>query len=123
MERCDWVFQGGAECKEGEAGDYFPNSKTKAGKYKASDISPFNTAPKHLYNSGKAICGAKGCTRACMINLERRGVLKNKFESPFRTQKPWSVDWSQEAIKVDYKAPYEGLDSPNAKNKNDTETD
>ena len=123
MERCDWVFQGGAECKEGERGDFFPSSKSRAGKYKPSEISPFVQAPKHLYNSGKAICGAKGCTRACMISLEKRGLLKNKFENPFRTEKPWKVDWSQDAIEVDYKAPYEGLDSPNTKVKNDTETD
>ena len=58
-----------------------------------------------------------------MNSLERRGVLKNKFENPFRTEKPWKVDWSQEAIEVDYKAPYEGVDSPNARAKNDTETD
>ena len=63
----------------------------------------------------KAICGAKGCTRACMISLEKRGVLKNKFENPFRTNKPWKVDWSQEAIEVDYTAPYECLNSPNNK--------
>ena len=76
-----------------------------------------------MYNSGKAICGAKGCTRACMISLEKRGVLKNKFESPFRTGKPWKVDWSNDAVEVDYKAPYEGLDSPNSKKKTDTDTD
>jgi hypothetical protein len=29
-----------------------------------------------------------------MISLEKRGVLKNKFKSDFRTKKPWSVDWS-----------------------------
>ena len=60
-----------------------------------------------------------------MISLERRGVLKNKFESPFRTEKQWRVDWSNEAIAVDYKAPYDdlGFDSPNARKKNDTDTD
>jgi ferredoxin len=123
MEKCDWVFQGGAELEEGETGDFFPTSKSKAGKYKASSISPFRQAPQRLYNTGKAICGAKGCTRACMISLEKRGLLKNKFENPFRTQKPWTVDWSQEAIEVDYKAPYEGLNSPNAKVKSESETD
>jgi hypothetical protein len=58
-----------------------------------------------------------------MNSLEKRGVLKNKFENPFRTEKPWRVDWSQEAIEVDYKAPYEGLDSPNARATNNTKTD
>ena len=125
MDKCDWVFQGGAKLGEGEQGDYFPTSKSRGGKYKASDISPFETAPKHLYNSGKAICGARGCTRACMISLENRGVLKNKFENPFRTSKPWRVDWSEGVIDNGYIAPYDNLDfdSPNARAKNDTETD
>ena len=39
MERCDWVFQGGAECREGEEGHYFDQfSKQWAGKYKPSNI-------------------------------------------------------------------------------------
>ena len=122
MEKCDWVFQGGAEVEEGEEGSYFPEGTGRAGKYKPSEISPFTKAPKHLYNTGKAICGAKGCTRACMISLEKRGVLKNKFVHPFRTEKPWKVDWTQEAIEVDYHASYEGMDSPNRK-KTDSETD
>ena len=123
MNKCDWVFQGGAEIEEGETGDYF-NGKNDwwADKYKASEISPFNKAPRNLYNSGKAVCGAKGCTRACMISLESRGVLKNKFHTPFRTQKPWKIDWNSEPYEVDYKAPYEGLDSPNSiKTESDTD--
>jgi hypothetical protein len=58
-----------------------------------------------------------------MISLENRGVLKNKFENPFRTSKPWKVDWTEGAIDNGYIAPYDGLDSPNSKGKNDTETD
>ncbi len=119
MNKCDWVFQGGAECEDGEAGDYFQKPESWKGKYKASDISPFYQAPPHLYNSGKAVCGAKGCTRACMVSLERRGVLKNKFASPFRTGKPWKIDWSEEIPALDYKAPYEGLDSPNTRKATD----
>ncbi len=121
MHRCDWVFQGGAEVKEGEVGTYF-NGKSKAweNKYKPSDINPFYHSPPNLYNTGKAVCGAKGCTRACMVSLEKRGVLKNKFHSPFRTEKPWKVDWEGEAIKVDYKPPYEGITSPNSKTKDST---
>ena len=123
MNRCDWVFQGGAEVAEGEKGDYFDGkSEAWAGKYKPSDINPFYKAPRNLYNTGKAICGAKGCTRACMISLEKRGLLTNKFERPFRTSKPWKVDWESEAIQVDYTASYEGMDSPNAKSSK-SETD
>ena len=95
----------------------------RAGKYKPSSISPFNSAPKRLYNTGKAICGAKGCTRACMVSLERRGVLKNKFESPFRTGKPWTVDWSAEPFENGYVAPYERVESSPNKKKQDVDTD
>lgn len=62
---------------------------------KPSEISPFYKKPKNLYIQGQAICGGKGCLRACMMNLEKRGVLKNKFRQEFRRRKPWSVDWSQ----------------------------
>lgn len=124
MDRCDWVFQGGAEIAEGEEGHYFDGkSKTWEGKYKPSDISPFYKAPNNLYNSGKAICGAMGCTRACMISLEKRGVLGNKFHAPFRTGKPWRVNWEEDAIEVDYTPPYEGKDSPNTKKRTKSTTD
>ena len=56
--------------------------------------SPFFKKPRNLYNTGQAVCGARGCTRACMIALESRGILRNKFHQPFRRRKPWSVDWS-----------------------------
>jgi hypothetical protein len=29
-----------------------------------------------------------------MISMEERGVIENKFKTPFRTGKPWLVDWS-----------------------------
>ncbi len=124
MGRCDYTFQGGEELKEGETGNYFKEPASFVGKYKASEITPFVRAPKHLYNTGKAICGAAGCTRACMISLESRGLLKNRFVNPFRTSKPWKVDWSEPAEKPDYKVPYEEMDSPNNKHKtSDSKTD
>lgn len=116
MRGCDLTFQGAIPCQEGEVGHYYDKlSAERAGKFKPSQISPFHSAPNRLYNSGKAVCGAKGCTRACMVSLEKRGLLKNKFENPFRTSKPWKVDWEQEAIAVDYTPPYEGKVSPNAR--------
>jgi len=36
-----------------------------------------------------ATCGGRGCLRACMIHLEKRGVLKNQFEQPFRRRPKW----------------------------------
>lgn len=56
--------------------------------------TPFMHKPKNLYNTGQAVCGGRGCLRACMIGLEARGVLGNKFHSKFRRRKAWSVDWS-----------------------------
>jgi ferredoxin len=41
------------------------------------------------YNN--AMCGGRGCIRACMIHLEKRGVLKNKFKHPFRRRPPWKL--------------------------------
>ena len=102
MDKCGRTFVGAEEVSEGETGDYMPNSD----KFKPASFSPFYHKPKNLYNTGQAICGAKGCTRACMISLESRGVLKNKFQHPFRTQKLWSLDWSEEAIAKDQRADY-----------------
>jgi ferredoxin len=42
------------------------------------------------YNN--AMCGGRGCMRACMIHLEKRGVLKNKFKHPFRRRPPWKLE-------------------------------
>lgn len=93
---CDIAFRGGQICEEGK-GTYMENrNDVMPGPH-----SPFYSKPKNLYNTGQAVCGAKGCTRACMISLEARGVLKNKFEKPFRRKPLWSVDWS------DYK-PFKG---------------
>ncbi|MGD9517878.1 MAG: hypothetical protein AB7W28_00045 [Armatimonadota bacterium] len=38
---------------------------------------------------GPAMCGGRGCIRACMVHLEERGVLKQHFEGPFRKRRPW----------------------------------
>ena len=102
MDKCARTFVGAEHVAEGEKGDYMPNSD----QYKPASFSPFYHKPKNVYNTGQAICGAMGCTRACMISLEARGVLKNKFHYPFRTQKLWSMDWSEEAIANDQRAEY-----------------
>jgi hypothetical protein len=39
-----------------------------------------------------AICGGRGCMRACMIHLEQSGRLDNKFKQPFRRRPPWALD-------------------------------
>lgn len=58
------------------------------------DWSPFYKKPRNLYNTGQAVCGARGCTRACMISMENRGVLQNIFKDKFRRRPTWKVDWN-----------------------------
>lgn len=41
------------------------------------------------YNS--AMCGGRGCLRACMVHLEERGKLSRSFESPFRKRPAWRL--------------------------------
>ena len=121
MDKCDRVFIGAERVAPGEKGDYIPGDE----RYKPADFSPFNHRPPNLYTSGKAICGARGCTRACMTSLERRGVLKNQFKNPFRPAgtKPWRINWEEEAIDNGYVSPYDGMDTPNALKQGQSETD
>ncbi len=86
---CDLAFRGGEVCEPG-GGTYMDGRND----IRPGSHSPFYKKPRNLYNTGQAICGAKGCTRACMIQLEKRGVLSNKFEKPFRRKPLWSIDWS-----------------------------
>ena len=101
---CSRTFFGGLPVAKGSPeGTYL---RGQLADYKPADFTPFYQKPANLYNSGQAVCGAAGCTRACMISLESRGVLKNKFHSKFRTEKPWKMDWSAEAIAADQPAAY-----------------
>ena len=109
MDKCDICFRGAESNTENdERFNYLGGTESSKfkGIFKPSSISPFYKRPKKLYNSGQAICGAKGCTRACMMSLEARGKVKNQFKHPFRTKKPWSMDWSEEGIANDSIAPY-----------------
>ena len=101
--KCNTYFTGARPVEEGEVGEY----RNDSDQFKPSEISPFFVKPRNLYHSGQAICGAKGCTRACMISLENRGVLSNKFHEPFRKKKLWKMDWSEGAVELDERAPYE----------------
>lgn len=88
--KCDITFRGAELTDEPQENPYLaerPNSRP--GKW-----SPFYRKPRNLYNTGQAVCGARGCTRACMISLESRGVLQNSFKDKFRRRPVWEVDWS-----------------------------
>ena len=37
--------------------------------------SPFRRKPRNLYNTGQAVCGARGCPRACMNARKSSSVL------------------------------------------------
>ena len=91
---CTIAFRGGRiDDDVGDEAQY--DEPTFGRKIARSEITPFYHKPRRLYNTGEAICGGRGCLRACMIHLEKRGVLENRFRRAFRRREPWSVDWSQ----------------------------
>ena len=95
--KCDIAFRGGQLQTDPDAtedSDYATLWFDETIRVTRGPHTPFYKKPKNLYNTGEAICGGQGCIRACMISLEKRGVLKNSFVKPFRKKKPWKVDWS-----------------------------
>jgi ferredoxin len=52
---------------------------------------PYNRNGWESYHHPGAICGARGCQRACFIHLEEEGKLENHFHHPFRLRKPWRL--------------------------------
>lgn len=88
-QACDIALRGGEEAGEGEEASYMEGKHIKP-----ASISPFYKKPPNLYKTGEAICGGKGCLRACMMHLESKGILENRFDKPFRRRKPWKVDWN-----------------------------
>lgn len=82
--------------------------------------NPFLHDYPRQYGYGRAIEGGQGCMRACMVHLERRGKLKNKFTTPFREpgHKPWRVDRSN-PDKVARRVQEEYIDTGNYENYDD----
>ena len=91
---CDVAFRGGKILTDPENEHEYVDGTMYDNKITPSEISPFYKKPRNLYNTGQAVCGGRGCMRACMINMEARGVVDNKFHSKFRRRKPWTIDWS-----------------------------
>jgi epoxyqueuosine reductase QueG len=56
-------------------------------------FNPFIGEPMQVVVYSRALEGARGCIRACMIHLEKEGKLKNKFKEPFRRREPWELEW------------------------------
>lgn len=93
ISKCGTIFVGAEQTDQPQEKPYYPDGPAN---YKPGNWSPFYRKPRNLYNTGQAVCGARGCTRACMISLESRGVLQNSFKDKFRRRPTWSVDWSKE---------------------------
>lgn len=53
------------------------------------EAQQYKVGPQYVY--GRALEGARGCIRACMVHLEEQGKLKNAFKEPFRRRKPWRL--------------------------------
>ncbi len=88
MRKCSVGFCGGSKhanpfmvTPEDEKGFTHEENYGKSQEYKLH--------PMYVY--ARALEGAAGCIRACMIHLEEKGVLRNKFKSPFRKRKPWRL--------------------------------
>ncbi len=47
-----------------------------------------------------AICGAKGCIRACMNALEKSGRIENQFHNGFYYKKSWKLPMGPDPDKV-----------------------
>ena len=94
-QACEIAFRGGQVAPDGEKGHY--TEPLYGREIARGPHTPFYYKPRRLYNTGEAVCGGAGCLRACLVSLEARNVLKNRFERPFRRRKPWRVDWSRPA--------------------------
>jgi len=60
---------------------------------KGYKVQEYKVPPMYFY--ARALEGARGCIRACMIHLEKEGKIKNKFKEPFRKRKPWVIEWEK----------------------------
>ena len=78
-------FCGAVPTEEGEG--YYTSGREDS---KPGPITSLAHKPGNVYTHGEA-AAPRLC--ACMVALEK-ATLQNKFKSPFRTEKPWKVDWS-----------------------------
>jgi epoxyqueuosine reductase len=52
---------------------------------------PFIKAGTDSFHHAGTICGARGCMRACLDHLDKKGVLTRKFKHPYREEKTWTL--------------------------------
>ncbi len=65
---------------------------TEAFQWPPPEHNPFLQEPSPIYVYGRALEGARGCIRACMIHLEETGRISRTFKNPFRKRKPWKIE-------------------------------
>jgi hypothetical protein len=100
---CCSCMTGGDRVKDGEeVADEDLYSNWLGARAVKGSHGPFYRKNHPIYNTGQAVCGGKGCVRACMISMEARGAVKNTFKQKFRRRKPWSIDWSQPAPAIEH---------------------
>ena len=78
---------------------------------KDRELNPFEKDYQRQYGYGRAVEGACGCMRACMVHLEQRKKLLCTFRNPFRQpgHQQWEVDHSKPyEIDPETAAKYEG---------------
>jgi ferredoxin len=59
------------------------------------ELNPFDGEYPRMYGYGRALEGACGCMRACMIHLEERLKIKAQFKNKFSNGKQWEIDRSK----------------------------
>lgn len=85
MKKCGTFFCGGAPshnpfCVTEEDKTTFGET---VGKAQAHKLPP-------VYMYARALEGASGCIRACMMHLEQKGRIQNQFRQRFRREPPWN---------------------------------
>jgi ferredoxin len=88
--KCSMGFCGGSR----EFNPFMLNDEEQKG-FNADYTGTYGQAQRYKvppeYDYGRAIEGARGCIRACMVHLDEQGKLQNKFKSPFRKREPWKL--------------------------------
>ncbi len=75
----EWAKLDPHACEEGIKGGY------------NGERNPFLGEYPRQFGYGRAIEGAAGCMRACMVHLESTGRLSKKFTTRFRTEPQWKL--------------------------------
>jgi len=79
MGKCETGFQGASEAHN----PFVVTEEDRIG------CKTYGYKVPSLYFYARALEGASGCIRACMIHLAEKGRTSNTFREPFRTRKPW----------------------------------